>query len=111
MSLGTNVRRRRKALGFTQVELATMIRVRRRRVTPSYISRIETGRIDPYASTVRSLCRALKCPPWYLFWEPGENIPFADAYLSLSKRHKKEVRDLVRFFANGGEFYRAGSEV
>jgi transcriptional regulator with XRE-family HTH domain len=100
MSLGENVARRRRLLGMTQTELAAAIRVRRRRTTPSYVSRIESGYTDPRASTLRSLARALSCPPWYFFWEPGQSIPFADAYLALPAKGKKEVRDMVRYLSD-----------
>jgi transcriptional regulator with XRE-family HTH domain len=82
---------------MTQAELAASIRVRRRKTTPSYISRIESGYVDPRASVLRSLSKALKCPVWYFFWQPGEGTPFADAYLSLTPKRKREVRDLVRY--------------
>ena len=99
MSVGEQVRVRRHLLGMSQADLAAQLRVRHRRVTPSYISRIESGRIDPRSATLRSLGRALGVQPWYFLWQPSENTPFVDAYLSLSPTAKKRVRDIIRNLA------------
>lgn len=56
--LGSNLRDARKRLGLTQEEVAE-----RSGVHPTEISRIESGKRDPRASTLRRLARALEVRP------------------------------------------------
>lgn len=94
---GPNVRWRRKALGMSQAELAAKIRRRHRPTTASYISRIESGEIDPRVSTVASLARALRCKPWHLV-TPGHDQPFFDYYQGLTAQQKRDVQAMMRGF-------------
>jgi transcriptional regulator with XRE-family HTH domain len=58
MSLGREVRRRRKALDLTLEQLAE-----RARLTPHFLSTVETDKRDPSVSTVLALARGLDCAP------------------------------------------------
>jgi transcriptional regulator with XRE-family HTH domain len=91
---GEGLRLAREARGLTQSELASRIRVRRRRTTHSYISRIENGLIDPRLSTVVALARALQMKPWQLLAYP-ENSRWWDAYLSIPGERKREIQRLI----------------
>jgi transcriptional regulator with XRE-family HTH domain len=90
---GDSVRWRRKAVGMRQGELAAKIRRNHRATTASYISRIESGEIDPRLSTVNSIARALKVKPWQLV--AGFEQPFWDDYLQLSPIGKREVQRMI----------------
>lgn len=97
MSLASNVRYLRTRQGMTQAALAAQIRVKRRRPTASYISRVESGMIDPQWSTIRSIARALHVKPWQLVADLSDNTAFWDGYLLLSARHKREVQRLIEW--------------
>jgi transcriptional regulator with XRE-family HTH domain len=56
VALGTEVRRRRKARGWTLEVLAE-----KADLTPHYLSTLETGRRDPSVSTVQQLAKAFGC--------------------------------------------------
>lgn len=58
VNFGREVRRRRKALGFTLEELAE-----RAGLTPNYVGTVEANKRDPSLSTVCSLAKALNVPP------------------------------------------------
>jgi transcriptional regulator with XRE-family HTH domain len=91
---GETVAWRRRALKLTQAELAAMIRVRHHPVDRTYITRIETGSIDPRLSTVNSLARALKIKPWQLVAADWDQ-PFFERYLALSPTQKREVQRMI----------------
>lgn len=55
MDFGTEVRRRREALGLTLEQLAEASKL-----TPNYIGTIENGKRDPSLSTILALSRGLK---------------------------------------------------
>lgn len=55
-SVGENVRRQRRALGVTQEKLAELAEL-----APRTIQKIEAGRLDILATTVRRLRQALRC--------------------------------------------------
>ncbi len=55
-SVGENVRRQRRALGITQEKLAELAEL-----APRTIQKIEAGRLDILATTVRRLRQALRC--------------------------------------------------
>lgn len=90
---GESVRWRRKALGMRQAELANKIRRNRQPTTASYISRIESGEIDPRLSTVVAIARVLKVKPWQLV--AGFEQPFWGDYLCLSPLGKREVQRMI----------------
>lgn len=62
-----NVKERRKALSFTQAELASLVGV-----TPSFITEIETGRRSPSFSTIEAMAKALEISAWRLFCKAEE---------------------------------------
>jgi transcriptional regulator with XRE-family HTH domain len=55
--LGDNVRGLRKAKGWTQRELAERIGS-----TPSYVNRVEMGKVNPSVGVLDRVARALDCP-------------------------------------------------
>lgn len=62
MQFGSEVRRRRKALGWTLEDLAHKCEL-----TPHHLSAIETGKSDPHLSTILSIAKALgRVPPGQL---------------------------------------------
>ncbi len=90
---GDSVRWRRKAVGMRQAELAAKIRRRHRPTTASYISRIESGDIDPRLSTVAAIARALHVKTWQLV--AGFEQPFWGDYLCLTPLGKREVQRMI----------------
>lgn len=96
MSFRQNVRWRRRQLGITQEELASRVRLRRRRTTASYICRIERGQLDPPVSFVYSLARALRVRPWFLLADIQDATAWLDAYLSLSPAQKRAVQQYIK---------------
>lgn len=62
MNIGHNIKRLREAKGFNQRELGEIMKV-----NPTYISALETGRINPGFETMRNLSDALDCTPNDLF--------------------------------------------
>lgn len=99
---GETVRWRRKAVGMNQAELAALIKRRHRPTTASYISRIESGEIDPRLSTVYSLARALHVKPWQLVAELGENVKFWEGYLDLNAAQKHELQRHITWMHQRG---------
>lgn len=95
MSFGDNVRWLRRRMGMTQAALAAQARVNHHRPTPSYISRLESGIIDPRLSTVRSIARALHVKTWQLVADLGDNVTFWGDYLTLSPMQKREIQRLM----------------
>ena len=96
MSFGDNVRWRRKAVGLSQARLASRIRMNHRVPTPSYISRLERGKLDPRLSTIHSLARALGVKPWQLVADLGEPTEWWEVYLSLPPQKKREAQRYLR---------------
>jgi transcriptional regulator with XRE-family HTH domain len=97
-SFGNNVRSLRRAAGLTQAQLAQSIRLHGRQPSRCYVTLIESGRIDPTLSTVRSIARALHVKPWQLVAELMENCTFWDDYLALSPSQKREIQRLIRLY-------------
>ena len=56
------------------------------------ITQLESGRIDPRLSTVRSIARALKVKPWVLVADVSDNTEFWRRYLSLTAVQKRELQ-------------------
>jgi transcriptional regulator with XRE-family HTH domain len=100
ITIGTNVRLLRTGRGWSQVELARHVRLKRHPVSQCYISRIEGGSSDPRASTLRSLATALRVRPYQLLMDL-EDPDFWSRYLSLSPTHKREVQRMIRWFYEG----------
>jgi transcriptional regulator with XRE-family HTH domain len=96
--VGENIRWARKLRGMTQEQLAKAIRVHRHPTTRSYISRLESGAIDPRVSTLLSIARALKVRPSLLVTRVGEGEEFLEVYLSLTPGQKRNLRAIVRMW-------------
>lgn len=62
MSIGHNIKRLREAKGFNQRELGEIMKV-----NPTYISALESGRMNPGLQTLQNLFDALDCTPNDLF--------------------------------------------
>jgi transcriptional regulator with XRE-family HTH domain len=84
-------------MGMSQAELATKIRRRHRPTTASYICRIESGEIDPRASTICSLARALRVKPWQLLVRIDESDEFWRGYMDLTAQQKRDVQNHVKY--------------
>src|SRR5689334_1055032 len=56
MNIGTRIRQIRKASGIGIKSLAKAIQI-----NPSYLSRIESGKVSPSESSLRKISNALKC--------------------------------------------------
>jgi transcriptional regulator with XRE-family HTH domain len=82
---------------MTQADLAALVRIRRKRVTASYISRLERGRLDPRLSTVLSIARALRIKPWQLLAYP-ESPRWWDDYLALPPIGKREAQRVITWY-------------
>jgi len=98
--LGANVKWLRQRAGLSQAELAARVRLRRKATTGSYISRVESGQIDPPLSFVQSLARALNVRPYMLLLDLTESRSFWDHYLALSPAKKRQVQQLVQYLYN-----------
>jgi len=95
---GENVRWLRKMQGLSQTQLAAMIRINHHHPTPSYISRIEHGTLDPRLSTVRSIAKALRIKPWQLIADLSDNVEFWHGYLDLTGPQKRDVQHLIKYY-------------
>lgn len=89
---GRNLRYVRKQRGMTQRALGEAARLRRKPMTPSYVCRIEAGKLDPRLSTVHSFARALKVPAWQLLADIEHPSGWYVDYLSLSGEQKRHVQ-------------------
>ena len=96
-TFGEQVRWRRTAMGISQGDLAAKIRRLHQPTTQSYISRIESGEIDPRVSTIKSLARALKCKPWQLMADLADNDDFWRGYLGLSPQQKRDIQHSIKW--------------
>jgi len=91
-AFGSSVKWLRKRQGLSQTALAALIRVNHGHPTPSYVSRLESGKLDPRLSTVRSIARALGLKVWQLVADLGDNVEFWRGYLNLSGEQKRDVQ-------------------
>jgi transcriptional regulator with XRE-family HTH domain len=98
VSFGNNIRLLRRAAGLTQAQLAQSTRLHGRQPSRCYITLIESGRIDPKLSVIRSIAKALHVKPWYLMADLMENSDFWGGYLHLSPAHKREIQRLIRYY-------------
>lgn len=96
--VGQNIRWARTLRGLTQTQLAESIRVHRHPTTASYISRLESGTIDPRVSTLLSIARALKIRPSLLVTRVGEGEDFLEVYMSLVPSQKRNLRAIIRMW-------------
>ena len=102
MSFGENIRFRRKMLGYSQGQLAKLVKVNRRTPSASYISRVESGKVAPRITTVRSIARALGIRTWQLVAEMYENTEFWRGYLDLSAKDKRNVQRHIDWLLRKG---------
>lgn len=91
MKFGPEVRRRRKALGWTLEDLAE-----RCKVTPHHLSAIETGKSDPHLSTIVAIAKALgRLPPGQLLGATDDVSPAAMEVARLYDGAVDDVKDGV----------------
>ena len=90
MSLGREVRRRRKALGLTLEQLAE-----RSRLTPHFLSTVENDQRDPSVSTVLALAKGLACAPGELLGGVKELSPAGYEAGKLFDGAPEDVQDGV----------------
>jgi transcriptional regulator with XRE-family HTH domain len=88
MPFGSEVRRRRQALGLTLEALA-----HRADLTPHHLSNIETGKTDPRLGTVLAIAKALgRVPPGRLFGTAESASPAAMDVARLYDASPEEVQ-------------------
>jgi transcriptional regulator with XRE-family HTH domain len=90
MSLGAEVRRRRKAQKLTLEKLAE-----KAGLTPHYLSTVETGKRDPSVSTLLALARGLGVPPGDLLVAAQDISPQAHTIARLFEGAPPEVQEGV----------------
>lgn len=67
IGFGKVIRQFRKEAGLTQRALAHMAGI-----TPTYISRLESGAAEPSFTLLRRFAKAMRVPPEIIFWEAVE---------------------------------------
>lgn len=67
--VGEEIRRRRRAMGWTLEQLADACGI-----SPNYLGTIEHGRRDPHTSTLLSIARALGCSVTEILAEPDTDL-------------------------------------
>jgi transcriptional regulator with XRE-family HTH domain len=87
MTLGSEVRRRRLALGLTLEDLSE-----RSGLSPHYLSTLETGRRDPHVSTLLAVAKALRVEPAELLGNIRVDAPAIGA---LFERAPAEAQEAV----------------
>lgn len=99
IQFGNNIRRRRKALGLSQYQLAELLGV-----SPNHVSSLETGKSEPSNQTVINLCNALDVTPdyFYLGCMHSNNVraDITDLLRRCSDEDQKIIYDIIRIFAN-----------
>ena len=88
-SMGARIRKRRRQLGFTLLELAEAAGL-----TKSFVSQVEHGRNSPSIATLRSIAGALEVPMFYFFQAEHNGNPVV----------RVKERRIVKF-AGGGLYY------
>ncbi len=87
MQFGSEVRRRRQALGWTLEDLAD-----RCKVTPHHLSAIETGKSDPHLSTIIAIAKALgRVPPGQLL---GATDGVSPAAMEVARLYDGAIDDV-----------------
>lgn len=69
VDLGQEIRRRRRALGWTLEQFAETCGV-----TPNYLGTLENGKRDPHMTMIASIARALGCAVSDLLGDPEKNL-------------------------------------
>jgi transcriptional regulator with XRE-family HTH domain len=97
MSVGTNIKTRRKELGLTLQELAN-----KAKSSKSYIWELEQDkiRIRPSAAKVIEIAKALEVTPNWLFdggnVNNAEDEAFYEFYLKLPENTKEQIRQISK---------------
>lgn len=89
MSLGSEVRRRRKALGLTLDDLSE-----RSGLSPHYLSTLENDRRDPHVSTLLAVAKALRVGAGDLL-EPGQKVDLRSDVAALYERVPADGREAI----------------
>lgn len=71
MSSTNSIGQRRRAIGYTQQELADLIRAQVPGMSESRLAKIETGRLKARREEAETIARLLGCRTWELFCERG----------------------------------------
>ena len=90
MQFGREVRRRRKALGWTLEMLAE-----KSGLSPHYLSTVENGGRDPSLSTIESIAKALGVPPGALLGQMKGISPAAQNAAKLFDAVPPEIQEAV----------------
>lgn len=98
MEIGTQVKKRRQVLGLTMQDVVDRLRDSGTRLSKTAISKYESGKSVPKATTLRALARALECSTDYLLSESQTPIQWLRfrKKSSLSKRMEVEVKETAR---------------
>lgn len=114
MSLGTSIRKQRKALNMTLQSLATSIKA-----DAGNLSRIERGELGVSESLLRKIAEALNCTPAYLYAQSDNGLSIQESYqpyisnvqndvkLSTNKRPHLLAKDFVHWFRSATPYIHA----
>jgi transcriptional regulator with XRE-family HTH domain len=86
MTLGSEVRRRRLALGLTLDDLSE-----RAGLSPHYLSTLERDRRDPHVSTLLAVAKALRVKPADLLGDADAERPTAGALYERAPAEAQEA--------------------
>ena len=84
----SNLRKRRKQVGFTQEKLAEMCNT-----DPCYLRQIEIGRRFPSLEYIERIATALSIAPYRLFYD--EENTDEDISLSLHSEQKQKIKTML----------------
>jgi len=90
MTLGSEVRRRRLALGLTLDDLSE-----RSRLSPHYLSTLENDRRDPHVSTLLAVAKALRVDPADLLGVARGDVPAVGALYECAPAEAKEAMETL----------------
>lgn len=95
---GNNIKKRRKALGMTQAQLAEKLDI-----SPNHVSSIENGKSEASIHIVISLCDILKVTPDYLFMgnmhSNNITLDLIDTIKRCSEDDQKTLYKIAQIFA------------
>lgn len=107
INFGKVIRKFRKGSGLTQRELAKKVKV-----TPTYISKLESGLANPSFALLKRIARAMRIPPEVVFWEAVEvpaRMSSSDLQVySLAKRILRQWHKESALVAKGTQDRRIG---
>lgn len=90
-NIGRGIRKVRKMMGFTQMELA-----KKAKVTQWYISSIENNGYNPTNDMLSKLCNAMEVPVIYIFWKAIEREDVPDSKKSTWTLLNQSVSDIFK---------------